>query len=145
MKLVIDTNILIAALLKDSVTRKILMHPLFSFYIPEHAFKEFAHHEKALIKKSGLTKHRFHEVLASLKKKLIIVPTEEYSGRYPEALRAMKNIDGTDAPFIALALSFDNDGVWTNDAHFEKQYLVRVWSTADLINELKELEEEIHY
>jgi predicted nucleic acid-binding protein len=145
MKLVVDTNIVIAALLKDSVTRKILLHPLFSFYIPEHAFNEVANHEKALIKKSGLTKHRFHEVLASLKKHLVIVSSEEFIGHYPEAHEAMKDVDETDAPFIALALSFDNDGVWTNDGHFDHQILVRVWSTTDLFNELKELEEEIHY
>jgi predicted nucleic acid-binding protein len=145
MKLVVDTNIVIAALLRDSVTRKILLHPLFSFYIPEYAFNEIERHENELLKKSGLTRHRFHELVNSLKKHLSIVPTEEFIGHYPDAHNAMKDIDETDAPFIALSLSFDNDGVWTNDAHFEKQYLVRVWSTADLFNELKELEEDIHY
>jgi predicted nucleic acid-binding protein len=145
MKLVVDTNIVIAGLLKDSVTRKILLHPLFSYYIPEHAFDEIEHHEDELIKKSGLTRHRFHQIMSILKKRLSIVPIEEFIEHYPEAYEAMKKIDETDAPFIALSLSFDNDGVWTNDRHFEKQILVRVWSTTDLFNELKELEEEIHY
>lgn len=145
MKLVVDTNIVIAALLRDSSTRKILLHPLFSFSIPEHAFDEIERHEEELIKKSKLTRLRFHQVMDILKRHLNIVPTEEFIGHYPSALKAMKDIDETDAPFLALSLSFDNDGIWTNDSHFDKQYLVRVWSTPDLMNELKQLEEEIHY
>jgi len=143
MKLVVDTNIVIAALLKDSVTRKILLHPLFSFYLPEHAFGEIERHGEELMRKSGLTKHRFHQIVNVLKKHLTLVQTEEFIGHYPEAHSAMKDTDETDAPFVALALSFDNDGVWTNDRHFDKQILVRVWSTADLIRELEDLEEEI--
>ena len=145
MKLVVDTNIVIAALLRDSGTRKILLHPLFSFYIPEHAFNEIERHEDELIKKSGLTRHRFHQIMNILKKHLTIVSTEEFIGHYPDAFNAMKNIDETDAPFVALSLSFVNDGVWTNDSHFDKQSLVRVWSTADMFSELSQLEEETHY
>jgi predicted nucleic acid-binding protein len=145
MKLVLDTNIVIAGILRDSITRKILLHPIFSFYIPEHAFTEIECHEDELIEKSGLTRHRFHIILDSIKRKLSIVPAHEFGGHYPKALELMKDIDPDDAPFIALALSFDNDGIWTNDAHFEKQNHLRIWNTKDLVEELRELEEEIHF
>jgi len=35
MKLVIDTNRIMAGLLKDSTSRKIILHDSFSFYAPE--------------------------------------------------------------------------------------------------------------
>lgn len=44
MRLVIDTGILISALLKDSVTREILLFSLIEFLIPEYAFEEFEKH-----------------------------------------------------------------------------------------------------
>lgn len=40
MKLVIDTNVLISALLKNSVTREILLFPSLEFLLPEYALEE---------------------------------------------------------------------------------------------------------
>ncbi len=42
MRLVLDTNILIAALIKDSLTREILLFPGFEFLLPEYALEEIA-------------------------------------------------------------------------------------------------------
>jgi len=79
-----------------------------------------------------------------IKRKLTIVPAHEFAGFYKSALEIMKTIDKTDAPFVALALSFDNDGIWSNDAHLLKQKILRIWSTGELVEELKQLEEELH-
>ena len=46
-------------------------------------------------------------------------------------------IDEKDVPFIATALSIKNDGIWTNDKHFEKQDEIRIFSTLDMIELLK--------
>jgi predicted nucleic acid-binding protein len=48
----------------------------------------------------------------------------------------MKGIDEDDAPFVALALHVDGDGIWSNDAHMHEQDLVRVWTTAEILEEL---------
>jgi len=50
----------------------------------------------------------------------------------------MGKIDRDDVPFIALALSFPNDGIWTEDRHFLKQRRVKVWRTRELLKLLKE-------
>ena len=42
-------------------------------------------------------------------------------------------IDEKDVPFIALALSIKNDGIWTNDKHFKKQKKIKIFTTQDLI------------
>ena len=44
MRLVLDTNILIAALIKDSLTRQIIFLPDFEFLLPEYALEELNHH-----------------------------------------------------------------------------------------------------
>lgn len=51
MKLVIDTNILITALLKDSKTRELLLFPSFEFLLPEYALQEVEAHKSLLSKK----------------------------------------------------------------------------------------------
>jgi predicted nucleic acid-binding protein len=40
MKLIIDTNILISSLLKDSTTRELLLNESFKFYLPEIVMSE---------------------------------------------------------------------------------------------------------
>jgi predicted nucleic acid-binding protein len=54
MKLVVDTNILVSALIRDSVTRKILLDPRISAYVPEHFLGEIEEHHDQIIQKSGL-------------------------------------------------------------------------------------------
>ncbi|TET90873.1 MAG: hypothetical protein E3J35_04335 [Methanomassiliicoccales archaeon] len=53
----------------------------------------------------------------------------------------MKGIDEDDAPLVALALSMDGDGIWSNDVHTREQNLVRVWTTDEILEELGSLEE----
>ncbi len=48
MRLVIDTSILISALLKDSVTREILFFSSIDFLLPEYAFEEIEKHKDNL-------------------------------------------------------------------------------------------------
>ena len=47
-------------------------------------------------------------------------------------------IDIDDAPFVALALSFHHDGIWSNDKDFERQSVVRVWKTDELLTLMEE-------
>lgn len=51
-----------------------------------------------------------------------------------DARKIMDRIDPDDSPFIALALAIENDGVWTEDKHFEKQKVVRAWKTTELLS-----------
>ena len=54
-----------------------------------------------------------------------------------EADEIMGNIDKDDVSFIALALAFDNDGIWTDDAHFEKQDKIKILKTRDILELFK--------
>lgn len=135
MKLVLDTNVLIAALIKDSVTREILTHLEMEYLVPEFALQEVEANKDEIIKKSQLSPERFQLLLAELKSNLLIIPETEITNR-EEAERIMNVIDPEDAVFVALALSTNNDGIWSEDKHLEKQHVIKVWKTKDLIQHL---------
>jgi predicted nucleic acid-binding protein len=48
----------------------------------------------------------------------------------------MEDIDEDDTEFLALALSFQNDGIWSEDRDFQRQTAVRVWKTGELLDVL---------
>jgi predicted nucleic acid-binding protein len=54
MKLVIDTNILLSALIKDSTTRKIIIQSEWQLYYPEISFHEVHKYKQLVLEKSGL-------------------------------------------------------------------------------------------
>ena len=43
-----------------------------------------------------------------------------------EAKEIMDKIDPSDTPFIALALVVENDGIWSDDRHFEEQNRIKI-------------------
>ncbi|MBI5746664.1 MAG: hypothetical protein HZA13_06665 [Nitrospirae bacterium] len=43
-----------------------------------------------------------------------------------------------------MALSIKNDGIWSNDKHFEKIKGVKVWKTSDLFKVIEKNKNEIH-
>ena len=47
------------------------------------------------------------------------------------------NIDEKDTQFIALALTIENDGIWSNNKHLDKQEQIQVYKTIDIINLLE--------
>jgi predicted nucleic acid-binding protein len=58
---------------------------------------------------------------------------ETYLQMLPKAVEIMEYIDVNDSPYLALAMSFKNDGIWTEDTDFEKQTTIKVWKTKDLL------------
>ena len=138
MKLIVDTNVLISALVKKSTVRGLLLNPLFEFYVPEHCIEEIERHVGEISERSGLSVENVFLLLGVLLASVQVVPAEGVVKKYKEAEKIMGKIDRDDVPFIALALSFPNDGVWTEDKHFLRQNRVKVWRTKDLLKLLRE-------
>jgi len=138
VKLIADTNVLISALVKKSTVRGLLLNPLFEFYVPEHCIEEIERHVGEISERSGLSVENVFLLLGVLLASVQVVPAEGVVKKYKEAEKIMGKIDRDDVPFIALALSFPNDGVWTEDKHFLKQSRVKVWRTRELLKLLAE-------
>jgi len=138
VKLVVDTSILFAALLKKSTVRELLLNPLFEFYVPEFGIEEIEKHVDEIADKSGLSVENVYLLLGVLLSSIQVVPAEKILKKYREAEKIMGRIDRDDVPFVALALSFPNEGIWSEDKHFLKQKKAKVWRTQDLLKLIKE-------
>ena len=66
MNIVIDTNIFISALIKDSLTRNIIVNLKHNLLFPEFEFAEIKNHKIEIIKKSGLSSKEFDILLLRL-------------------------------------------------------------------------------
>ena len=133
MRLVIDTNIIFSALIKDSTTRRILLTSKFDFFVPEYVFIEIQKHSEEILEKSGYGQDDFDTMLDTLISNINVIPTEEFKNYIPKAFKIMKDIDEDDTSFLALAIMINGDGIWSNDPHFDKQNKIKVWKTKDII------------
>lgn len=143
MKLIIDTNVIISALIRDSVTREIIMRLGFEFFHPKRELKNLEKHEKEIIEKAGIAEEEYKMIRKILFSYITLVDDEKFSNKLEEAREIMENSDLEDVPFVALALSFDNDGIWTDDKDFKEQNRVRIWTTKELIDFIEKDEELI--
>jgi predicted nucleic acid-binding protein len=132
MEIVVDTNIIISALLRDSLTRRILLLSPFDMYTLACAQEEIEAHKAELIHKSKLTDEHFEYLIQILFSKMNLVPPENIEPFRNRATTMMKEIDVDDAPFLALALMLDAP-IWSNDVHLKRQHAVKVLTTKEIL------------
>lgn len=132
MRLVLDTNVLIASLIKDSVTRAILLLPDFEYLLPEFALEEITRHRPKIARLSGLASEELDLLLSILLESVSVVPSERIVPHLAAAEKLIGASDPDDVPFVALALAEENDGIWSNDRAFEGLPGIRVWKTTEL-------------
>ena len=133
MKIIIDTNILLSALIKDSVTRKILIEAEWQFFYPEMSFHEVRKHKDLVLDKSGMKNEEYIQVLNQLFQNIELIPEESIYPTLKEANDIMGKIDPDDAVFLAAALGIPNSLIWSDDSDFDKQLKVRVLKTKDVV------------
>ncbi|MEK7250637.1 MAG: PIN domain-containing protein, partial [Bacteroidota bacterium] len=124
MQLIVDTNILASALIRNAITRQILLSPSFNLFLPEFSLEELRENWDFILRKSKLPESELEQLLLLLLRNVTVVPESSYAQFIPGAQEIMAAIDIDDAPFLALALSFHNDGIWSNDKDFERQSVV---------------------
>ncbi len=134
MSIVVDANILVAAFIKSSTIRKILLHDSFTFVSPDFILEEIYKYRPLICKKARITTDEFSMIATLIFTKIRIIPSQEYRRFLSEAQRIMSN-DIKDAPYIACALSQQSEGIWTNDKHFQNK-LVPIISTNELWQKL---------
>jgi predicted nucleic acid-binding protein len=133
MKLVVDVNVLISSLIKDSVSRKIIVTSGFDFFFPEPALEKIRKYKEYILKKSGLSDLEYRAVFYTLISFMSVVTREDVSEHWSQATQIMAHIDEEDVLFVAAALSRENGAVWSDDTHFDRQDRILVLKTADMI------------
>ena len=137
MNLVIDTNRIMAALLKDSSSRRIILHDSFSFYAPDYMGTEIRKHRPYLMKKAKIPKPDFDLLMDTLLEHVTLVPFEDFEHEYEHAVRIMETIDENDSSFLAVGLALGIGSIRTEDRHFFRQNLLKVCSTRDLLETIQ--------
>jgi len=133
LKLIVDTNILLKALIKDSRVRAILLSPVDQFLVPEFAIEEVEAHMGLVTGRSGLSEGEVRLVLSVLLTNIEVVPKEDVLTCWGRAEEIMGSIDVDDVPFVAASLSRSCDGIWSDDGDLKRQNAVRVWTTSEMV------------
>ncbi|MBI2653141.1 PIN domain-containing protein [Candidatus Woesearchaeota archaeon] len=133
MKIIVDVNIILSALIRDSTTRKIILNSEFDLYFPEPSLHKIRKYKNYILEKSGLSEEEYNKLMATLFKYVRLVPTEEIEKNWSEAKKIMEHIDKEDVIFIATALGIIDSVIWSDDGHFEKQDKVKVVKTEDMV------------
>ena len=133
MKIIVDTNRIIAALIKDSTSRKILFSNKFEFLTAEFTKKELDGHKKEILNKVHITESAMDSLMSTLFKRIYVVDDIAIAERFGSAKAIMDKIDSDDTAFIALALAVENDGIWSDDKHFTMQKVIKILKTSDML------------
>ena len=136
MELVVDANILLAALLKEATTRELLLDTRLKLYAPEHLISETLKHLKlsaSLRNRIRLSSKELEELFYLLTQEIETIPKKEFISRMNDAIKIAPHNE--DAPYLALALAY-NIPVWSNDKGIHSQSKVKVYTTKDVISVL---------
>ncbi len=112
MDLVIDANILFAALIKDSFTSELLFQGRFHLYAPEFILEEFQSHKEEILKKTARSEEEFFRLLEIFKRKIVLIPLQELISYLKDAEQISP--DTKDIAYLALALRL-HCPIWSND------------------------------
>lgn len=131
MDLVIDANILFAAIVRVGVTADMLFRNDLHLYAPEFLLEEFEKYKETLLEKTGKAKEDFLLVFEALRRRITIVPSKEIEPFLEKAKQLSPDVK--DVAYVALALRL-HCAIWSNDrALKEEQQDVRVYHTRELI------------
>lgn len=133
MNIVLDSNIIISAILKDSSTRALIINSPYKLFLPEFCFFEMKNHLPEIIKKSGIPKQNISRIIDLLLRYVRIIPMRSLVKYEKEASRIISSIDDKDKQFIAAALSLNNSAIWSNDKALKKQSKIKILSTEEII------------
>ncbi len=131
MKILIDTNRIISALIKEGTTRSILFDDFFEFVTPDNTIADIEKYKKEIQKKAKLTDDELELVIELIFEYITVIPESEYT----KYLKECKNdiSDQGDIPHLAACLATKADGIWAHDPHFKEQNKVKIFTNIDML------------
>ncbi len=132
MIIVLDTNVFISALVKDSTTRRLIVENKNILLFPENIFQEVREHKEEIIKKTGLSQEDYSKLISKILKYVYIIPNELVISKRDQAYDIVKDIDLDDILFFATALVFKNSVIWSDDKKLKNQDKIKVLNTKEI-------------
>ncbi len=131
MKVIIDSNRVIAALIKDSTTRTILFDEFFEFLAPATMNEEIEKYREEIMQKAELTQEDFDNVLVLCLENITIVAQEKYRSLLDEMKQYTS--DAKDIPYFAVCSFTNAEGIWTHDPHFAEQKKFKILTNINML------------
>ncbi len=122
MDILIDSNLVYSALLKEGRISRLILHPnpLVTFFAPSYLLQEIERYWERIIFLSGLSGYHLQNSLDELLKNIVLLNDEEIEpGIFKEAERICASVDEKDTIFVAMSLYF-NLHLWTGDKKLRK-------------------------
>lgn len=137
MKLVVDANVLFAALLKNGKTRDLFLLGDFVLFASLFLFEEFEKYLPSLSERTHVSPKELREMAHEFIKLADV--SMEPVGEEDACLGVAKRIspDENDVQYLALALKL-NAPLWSNDKMLKRQRAVKIVTTAELLDLLRE-------
>lgn len=132
MKLVVDANVIISALVSDSKSRELIVTLEPELLTPEIVHDEIGRHRELIVEKSGMDDDRVEQFLELLFRYIETVPVADFHGEIDKAEEAIADIDPDDVLYVACALACEA-AIWSDDSDFEEQSLVEVYPTVQVV------------
>jgi len=129
MKIVLDTNIIISAIIKNSLTRKLILNKKFELLVPSFSLSEINKHKEEICKKAKISPKQFYILLEKLFNYIKIVNSVFYDNFIKKASKLIKDI--YDVPFVACALAL-NCPIWSDNKHFKQQNKIKIFTTKEM-------------
>ena len=136
-KLVVDTNAVAAALIREGISRRILLVSGISFFAPDFLGEELEEHKDIFLAKSGLAAEDYEKAVNVILANIVQIPAGSYLAFRQKALELTPDHD--DWPFLALSLSCP---IWSNDRGMRWQKEVEVYNTGELASLLQRPEKK---
>jgi len=133
MKLVIDANVVISALIADSKTRELIVTLEPALLTPAFVHDEIENYEELIVEKSGMKPARVAQLINLLFQNIDVVPASEFYPAIGSADEAIGDTDPDDVLYLACALACDA-AIWSDDSDFDEQNMVETYSTSDVID-----------
>ncbi|OYR43630.1 PIN domain-containing protein [Halorubrum sp. Hd13] len=133
MKLVIDANFVISALIADSKTRELIVTLEPDLLTPAFVYDKIENYEGLIVEKSGMKPARVAQFIDLLFQYIDVVPASEFYPAIESEDDAIGDTDLDDVLYLACAVVNDA-AIWSDDSDFDEQSLVEIYSTSDVID-----------
>jgi predicted nucleic acid-binding protein len=133
MKLVIDANVVISALIADSKTWELIVTLKPDLLTPAFVHEEIENYQDLIVEKSGMEPNRVVQFIELLFQYIEVVSAEDFYPAIESADEAIGDTDPDDVLYLACAIACDA-AIWSDDSDFDEQEIVKTYSTSDVIN-----------
>jgi len=137
MKIVVDANTIISALVSHGITRKVFLLNFlldkYEFVAPELLIREIKKRKKSLIEETGIPEEEFDKLLKFLLSQIDTIPAKLFIKFLPKAKKICR--DPKDKEYVALALGL-NCPVLSGDQDLKVIKEIKVYSPRELLEEM---------